>query len=61
MSRWVRVVDRVFDVAEGIAALYDFVRRLQKSDPAPIPLPKRHADHQQGQIHRATTIRPPPP
>ncbi len=52
------VVDRVFDVIEGIASLYDFVRRFRKAEP--IPLTRRHVEHQQAQIRRAT-IRPPPP
>lgn len=52
------LVDRVFDVIEGIASIYDFVRGLRK--PAAIPLTKRHVDHQQAQIRQAT-IRPPPP
>ncbi len=58
MSARSRTVDAVFTVLEGIAALYDFVRGLRKAEP--IPLTRRHVEHQQAQIRQAT-IRPPPP
>lgn len=49
MSLRSRAVDAVFAALEGMAALYDLVRRLRRA--APIPLVRR----------RVTTIRPPPP
>lgn len=47
MSLRSRAVDAVFDIVEGIAALYDFVRGMRKVEPIPLT--------------RRTTIRPPPP
>ncbi len=52
------LTDFVFDLLEGAASLYDFVRRFRKAEP--IPLTRRHVEHQQAQIRQAT-IRPPPP
>ena len=56
MSFRTRAVDVVFDLVEGAASLYDFVRGLQKSaaPPAPKPLTYRDIVHQQGQIRAAT-------
>lgn len=52
-----RAVDALFTGLEGIAALYDFVRGLQRRRepaPSPSPLPFSAVRHQQNQIRRAT-------
>lgn len=67
-----RAVDAVFTALEGIAALYDFVRRYRVSrsykPDANSALPFTSVRHQQEQIRRATTppgrrdeMRPPRP
>lgn len=56
-----RTVDAVFWTLEGVASLYDFVRRFRRAAPIPLTrLSHRDVEHQQAQIRRAT-IRPPPP
>ena len=55
MTLRTRAVDAVFGALEGMAALYDFVRGLQKAArPAPKPLTYRDVVHQQTQIRSAT-------
>lgn len=56
MTLRTRAVDLVFGALEGVVALYDFVRGLQKAKPPPEtrPLTYRDVAHQQGQIRSAT-------
>lgn len=60
MSLRSRVVDAVFGGLEGLAALYDLVRRLRRPSPDELPLSHRDVERQQAQIRSATLPIPPP-